>query len=236
MFRTIRSRYRRIVPALIGSVAILAAVFLAQTGTQSRGDAAPQLAAAERSADGTASRGGERSADGGLALQIATAAQNGEFGSPQDAADATTTTTAAPVPTAIAAPKPAVVEVAKPALTAPPTTSAPVTTAKPKPAPPKTPTTTVAPKPVPQGAPNGAICAMSPGAWCEVAKCESGDKNVNTGNGYSGYFQFSPSTWRAMGGTGIAYDNSAAKQLELAKKLLAKSGAGQWPHCGRFLR
>jgi hypothetical protein len=77
---------------------------------------------------------------------------------------------------------------------------------------------------------------MSPGAWCEVAKCESGDKNVNTGNGYYGYFQFSAQTWKAMGGSGLPSDNSAARQLELAKKLLSKSGAGQWPHCGRFLR
>jgi hypothetical protein len=77
---------------------------------------------------------------------------------------------------------------------------------------------------------------MSPGAWCEVAKCESGDKNVNTGNGYYGYFQFSAQTWKAMGGSGLPSDNSAARQLELAQKLLGKSGAGQWPHCGRFLR
>jgi hypothetical protein len=224
LFRTLRSRYRRIVPALIGSVAILAAVFLAQSATGPKGSAAPQLAAAERSADGTASRGANRTADGGLALQIAEAAQFGEFGSPQDAADATTTTTTAPTTTTTtAAPttttaKPATTTTAKPKPTAVPVTQS------------RSATTVAQSKPS-----GGSICAISPGAWCSVAKCESGDRNVNTGNGYYGYFQFSAGTWHAMGGTGLPSDNSAEKQLELAQKLKARSGAGQWPVCGKYL-
>jgi len=226
LFRTLRSRYRRVVPALVGSVAILAAVFLAQTATEPKGSAAPQLAAAERSADGTASRGANRTADGGIASQIAAAAQFGEFGSPQDAADATTTTTALPTTTTTAAPT---TTTAKPA---PTTTAKPKTTAVPVTQPKNTAVSVAQPKP----STGGSICAISPGAWCSVAKCESGDRNVNTGNGYYGYFQFSASTWRAMGGTGLPSDNSAETQLALAQKLEARSGPGQWPVCGKYLK
>jgi hypothetical protein len=230
LFRTFRSRYRRIVPALVGSVAILAAVFLAQSATQSEGEAAPQLAAAERSADGTASRGGERSADGGLALQIATAIQNGEFGSPQDVADATTTTTAAPTTTTTAAPP--TTTKAKPVTTAPP-----ATTAKPKSTPIAQKSATPPPaQPAVSGAPNGAICALSPGAWCTLAKCETGDRNANTGNGYYGYFQFDRGTWKANGGpTDYAHQADAATQLAIAKKLQASRGWSPWPSCSKKL-
>lgn len=229
MFRTLRSRYRRIVPALIGSVAIVAAVLLAQSATESKGSAAPQLAAAERSADGTASRGSARTADGGLALQIAQAAQNGDFGSPQDAADATTTTTEAPTTTS--------------------TTAAPTTTAKPKPvvteAPkpkPTTPPATQPPNPPATGS-DTSVCALADaGAWCSVAKCESGDRNANTGNGFYGYFQFTISTWnntqRAYLGNqypGNPNQYGASVQLAAAKALRAHSGAGQWPVCGKYV-
>ncbi|MFB1046768.1 transglycosylase family protein [Streptomyces chrestomyceticus] len=37
--------------------------------------------------------------------------------------------------------------------------------------------------------------------WDKVAQCESGGNwHINTGNGFYGGLQFTPSTWRAYGG------------------------------------
>ena len=44
------------------------------------------------------------------------------------------------------------------------------------------------------------------GRWDALAQCESGGNwSTNTGNGYSGGLQFSPSTWQAYGGSGSAH-------------------------------
>jgi resuscitation-promoting factor RpfA len=50
----------------------------------------------------------------------------------------------------------------------------------------------------------GTADAATPTAkWDRIAQCESGGKwNTATGNGYYGGLQFSPSTWKAYGGTG----------------------------------
>ncbi|MDQ4116428.1 MAG: transglycosylase family protein, partial [Actinomycetota bacterium] len=41
----------------------------------------------------------------------------------------------------------------------------------------------------------GAASAASSGPWDDIAQCESGGNwSANTGNGYSGGLQFSPST------------------------------------------
>nr|WP_323848764.1 transglycosylase family protein [Mycolicibacterium mucogenicum] len=43
--------------------------------------------------------------------------------------------------------------------------------------------------------------AATDGEWDQVARCESGGNwAINTGNGYQGGLQFSPSTWSAHGG------------------------------------
>jgi len=74
------------------------------------------------------------------------------------------------------------------------------------------------------------------GAWAALAKCESGgNPRTNTGNGYYGLYQFSLSTWRSLGGTGLPSDASAAEQTRIAQKLQARSGWGQWPACSRKL-
>jgi murein DD-endopeptidase MepM/ murein hydrolase activator NlpD len=73
-------------------------------------------------------------------------------------------------------------------------------------------------------------------AWQKVAACESGgDWDVNTGNGYFGGLQFSQSTWEAYGGTAYAPRADLAtkgQQIAVAKKVLARQGAGAWPACG----
>ncbi|MFJ4106823.1 transglycosylase family protein [Oerskovia enterophila] len=72
--------------------------------------------------------------------------------------------------------------------------------------------------------------------WSALARCESGgNPATNTGNGYYGLYQFSASTWRAMGGSGLPSDASAAEQTQRAQALQARSGWGQWPACARKL-
>ena len=68
--------------------------------------------------------------------------------------------------------------------------------------------------------------------WDRLARCESGGNwSINTGNGYYGGLQFSASTWRSVGGTGLPHMNSREEQIARAEILLARSGWGQWPAC-----
>ncbi|MFF5989799.1 LysM peptidoglycan-binding domain-containing protein [Prauserella flavalba] len=69
--------------------------------------------------------------------------------------------------------------------------------------------------------------------WDAIAQCESGgDWSINTGNGYSGGLQFSPSTWQAYGGTGSAHEASREEQIAVAERVLEGQGIGAWPVCG----
>ena len=73
-------------------------------------------------------------------------------------------------------------------------------------------------------------------AWDKLAQCEStGNWSINTGNGFSGGLQFTPSTWRAFGGTGAAHHASREEQIVVAERVLAKQGWGAWPACSRKL-
>jgi hypothetical protein len=75
--------------------------------------------------------------------------------------------------------------------------------------------------------------------WTGVARCESGGNwSINTGNGYYGGLQFSPSTWAAFGG--LAYAPRAdlatkAQQIAVAERVLVVQGPGAWPTCGALL-
>ncbi|MET0133358.1 MAG: transglycosylase family protein [Kibdelosporangium sp.] len=70
--------------------------------------------------------------------------------------------------------------------------------------------------------------------WDAVAKCESGGNwAINTGNGYYGGLQFSPSTWRANGGSGSANNASREEQIRVAENVLKSQGIGAWPTCGK---
>jgi uncharacterized protein YabE (DUF348 family) len=76
----------------------------------------------------------------------------------------------------------------------------------------------------------------SDGVWDRLAQCESGGNwSINTGNGYYGGLQFALGTWRSLGGTGYPHEHSRAEQIAMGKKLQARSGWGQWPHCSRAL-
>jgi nucleoid-associated protein YgaU len=74
--------------------------------------------------------------------------------------------------------------------------------------------------------------AASISTWDRVAQCESsGNWSINTGNGYYGGLQFSLSTWRAYGGTGLPNEASKMTQINIAEKVLAGQGWGAWPVC-----
>jgi uncharacterized protein YabE (DUF348 family) len=73
--------------------------------------------------------------------------------------------------------------------------------------------------------------------WAGLAACESGGNPHSVGGGglYFGLYQFSVSTWASMGGSGSPANATAAEQTYRAKLLYVRSGAGQWPVCGRNL-
>jgi ABC-type transport system substrate-binding protein len=82
----------------------------------------------------------------------------------------------------------------------------------------------------------GTASAAPASTWDALAECESsGDWSINTGNGYSGGLQFSPSTWRAYGGEGRAHEASRAEQIAVAERVLDGQGWGAWPACSREL-
>ncbi|MEE1824173.1 transglycosylase family protein [Streptomyces sp. BE20] len=73
--------------------------------------------------------------------------------------------------------------------------------------------------------------------WDAVAQCEAGGNwSINTGNGFYGGLQFTPSTWKAFGGTSYApqaNQASKAQQISVAEKVLASQGPGAWPVCSK---
>ena len=72
--------------------------------------------------------------------------------------------------------------------------------------------------------------------WDALAQCEStGNWSINTGNGYYGGLQFSLSTWRAYGGSGMPHHASKAEQIRVAENTLAGQGWGAWPACSAKL-
>lgn len=73
--------------------------------------------------------------------------------------------------------------------------------------------------------------------WYRLAQCESGGRpNVVSANGkYHGLYQFLPSTWRAVGGSGLPSQASPEEQTMRAQMLQKRSGWGQWPQCARKL-
>ncbi|MCW3015186.1 MAG: hypothetical protein JWO02_2278 [Solirubrobacterales bacterium] len=81
----------------------------------------------------------------------------------------------------------------------------------------------------------GAPAVAIPAQLAAIAACESGGNPGAVGGGgtYRGKYQFSYATWAAVGGRG---DPAAAPEVEQDRRaamLYARSGAGQWPVCGR---
>ncbi|WP_020573600.1 transglycosylase family protein [Actinopolymorpha alba] len=81
--------------------------------------------------------------------------------------------------------------------------------------------------------------AASLDTWDRLAQCESsGNWSINTGNGFYGGLQFTPSTWRGFGGTRYAARAdlaTKAEQIATAEKVLDVQGWGAWPACSAKL-
>ncbi|AOT24855.1 tape measure protein [Mycobacterium phage Nazo] len=86
--------------------------------------------------------------------------------------------------------------------------------------------------PVPGGGP-GPMPQWS-ADWNAIAQGESGGNwQTNTGNGFYGGLQFTPSSWQAAGGTQYAPSAEQAtpyQQALTAEQLLAQQGPGAWPN------
>ncbi len=68
--------------------------------------------------------------------------------------------------------------------------------------------------------------------WDRLAQCESGGNwSINTGNGFYGGLQFTASTWRAYGGSGMPHTASREQQIAIASKVQKGQGWGAWPAC-----
>src|SRR5215212_7606758 len=68
--------------------------------------------------------------------------------------------------------------------------------------------------------------------WDKLAQCESGGNwSINTGNGFYGGLQFTLSTWRAYGGTGMPHEASREEQIAVAERVQDAQGWGAWPAC-----
>jgi hypothetical protein len=92
----------------------------------------------------------------------------------------------------------------------------------------------------------GMGAALAPAAtaapdsdWDALAQCESGgDWSINTGTGFHGGLQFSPSTWSGYGGEEFApyaYQASREEQIVVGERVLAGQGWGAWPSCSSQL-
>ncbi|NMA77667.1 MAG: transglycosylase [Actinomycetales bacterium] len=85
------------------------------------------------------------------------------------------------------------------------------------------------------GMAGGGVATADTAVWDKVAHCEStGNWSINTGNGYYGGLQFSPSTWKAFGGheyAGNAHQATKAEQIAVAQRTLHQQGPGAWPTC-----
>lgn len=119
-------------------------------------------------------------------------------------------------------------------LQAPATTATTATTAAPTTTVPPAPPVTAAAAPASSSPAYGD--PSDPATWDRLAQCEAGGNwATNTGNGYYGGLQFSASTWRGVGGTGLPHQNSRETQIAMGQRLQARSGWGQWPACTRKL-
>ena len=74
----------------------------------------------------------------------------------------------------------------------------------------------------------------TPGYLEAIAACESGgNPAADTGNGFYGKYQFTPSTWASVGGTGNPAAAPETEQDRRAAMLFARQGSTPWPVCGR---
>jgi hypothetical protein len=73
------------------------------------------------------------------------------------------------------------------------------------------------------------------GVLAAIAECEShsNPRAVSASGTFRGMYQFSISTWRAVGGKGDPIHATVGEQTKRAKILYARQGSSPWPVCGR---
>lgn len=73
--------------------------------------------------------------------------------------------------------------------------------------------------------------------WKALRWCESrGQYDIISSNGlWYGAYQFTISTWQAVGGSGLPSDASPAEQDMRAQRLYDTAGASPWPNCRSLL-
>ncbi|MGO9658974.1 MAG: transglycosylase family protein, partial [Acidimicrobiales bacterium] len=101
-------------------------------------------------------------------------------------------------------------------------------------------TTSATDPPAPSATAAATVPAEEPspagGVWLELRECESGDNyQADTGNGYYGAYQFSPSTWSDLGYPGLPDEEPSWMQDQAAQRLEADEGWAQWPSCSAAL-
>lgn len=78
------------------------------------------------------------------------------------------------------------------------------------------------------------VSAAPASVWDQLAMCEaSGNWSANTGNGFYGGLQFTLSTWRAFGGSGMPQNASRVEQIRVAQAVLKGQGWSAWPVCSK---
>ncbi|AOW94991.1 resuscitation-promoting factor [Rhodococcus sp. WMMA185] len=86
---------------------------------------------------------------------------------------------------------------------------------------------------------SGTANAAPDSDWDRLAQCESGGNwAINTGNGYQGGLQFSPTTWSGHGGgeyAATAHQATREQQIVVAERVLESQGWGAWPSCSSSL-
>lgn len=99
------------------------------------------------------------------------------------------------------------------------------------------PVVTAAPVAAAGGTPVAAGGSADSLNWAALARCESGgNPTIVSSNGlYFGLYQFTVGTWAGVGGSGLPSQASPDEQTARAKMLYNRSGAGQWPVCGKNL-
>ena len=90
--------------------------------------------------------------------------------------------------------------------------------------------------PVAPVAPSEPVIPSYRADWDAIAMCESSGRwDLNTGNGFWGGLQFTPSTWFAYGGgpfDGVGpFPYSREQQIVVAERVLDGQGPGAWPNC-----
>lgn len=79
----------------------------------------------------------------------------------------------------------------------------------------------------------GSVVAPYRSWLASTRACESGGNYaISTGNGFYGAYQFTLSSWAAVGGSGYPHLASPAEQDYRAVLLLHLQGRGAWPVCG----